>query len=177
MMDVVGVDVNIDQHNHHLSFLEIMKRTFQILFKTQAGQATKTVFHNNNIWLITYFHANLQRQKQVLPIFWKQNHFIVFFCSFLHVAETMNCMDIYIPIKSTIHPPLKRNAKVFSAKSRNIVTAALWQLNKHSDHSFQKRMSNFFCQEQNHCLTFLVHWQPFDNCTAAFVCYTRDHMT
>ena len=53
-------------------------------------------------------------------------------------------MDIYIPIRSTIHPPLKGNVKVFSAKSKNIVAAALWELNKHSDHSSLKRMSMFF---------------------------------
>ena len=104
--------------------------------------------------------------------------FVLFFMLLKQCNELNGYLNIiYIPIKSTIHPPLKRNVKVFSAKSRNIVTAALWQLNKHSDHSSQKRMSIFFCQEQNHCLTFLVHWQPFDNCIAAFVCYTRDHMT
>ena len=125
------------------------------------------------------FPCEFAKTKTSSPYFLeaKSLHCFLLFFSSCCWNNAMNWMDIYIPIKSTIHPHLKRNAKVFSAKNRNIVTAALWQLNKHSDHSFQTRMSNFFCQEQNHCLTFLLHWQPFDNCIAAFVCSTLDHMT
>ena len=89
-----------------------MRQPFQI---NPSRPGNKNCFHNNNIRLITYFHASLQRQKQVLPIFWKQNHFIVFFCSFLHVAETMQWIEWIFISRSNqqfIHP-LKGMSKSF----------------------------------------------------------------
>ena len=90
----------------------------------------------------------LYKTKQIHSILREQNHFL-FSSVFSEVAESM---DISVLIRSTIHPfhsdypSFENNVKVFSVKSRNIVTmAALWQLmNKHSDLLSSKRMSIIF---------------------------------
>ena len=120
----------------------------------------------------------LYKTKQIHSILREQNHFL-FSSVFSEVAESM---DISVLIRSTIHPfhsdypSFENNVKVFSAKSRNIVTmAALWQLmNKHSDPLSSKRMSIIFLPRAKSLFFYFSH--TLTTQWVFFVCHSL-HMT
>ena len=118
----------------------------------------------------------------------KQNKFTLFsesriiFFFHLFFSEVAESMDISVLIRSTIHPfhsdypSFENNVKVFSAKSRNIVTmAALWQLmNKHSDPLSSKRMSIIFLPRAKSLFFYFSH--TLTTQWVFFVCHSL-HMT